>query len=260
MGKKMKNAPIYFALAQVKFNPLAALDAYVPTIQESLRKAGYPDFQKIQMAQLELGAAMPKTSIVTRYLFGNAKKTSAFVIDQSWLTYQTTDYDTFAPFLAALLVGLQTIHKEAVLSYSERIGIRVLDAVLPKPGETVAEYLQPYVLGLSGSFPDRQLAHALSETRTVSGNSTLVSRSIIISQKEGGLAFPEDLQPHQLQLPDRFSHQISGQYAVIDTDSWTEGRDDFELNRIETTLDSLHTDIGRSFEQMVTPYALKVWD
>lgn len=259
MGKKMKNAPIYFALAQVKFNPLAALDTYVPAIQESLRKAGYPDFQRVQMAHLELGASIPRTAVVTRYLFGNARKTSAFVLDQSWLTFQTTDYDTFAPFSAALLSGLQTIHKEATLSYSERIGIRVLDAVLPRPGETIAEYLQPYVLGLSGSFPDRQLAHALSETRTVNGNSTLVSRSIVISQKEGGIALPEDLQPIQLQLPDRFSHQISGQYAVIDTDSWTEERDDFELNQIETTLDSLHTDIGQSFEHTVTPYALKVW-
>ncbi|WP_439360315.1 TIGR04255 family protein [Bradyrhizobium sp. DASA03007] len=260
MGKKMENAPIYFALAQVRFNPLAALDTYIPTIQESLRKAGYPDFQKVQIAHLELGAAVPKTAVVTRYLFGNARKTSAFVLDQSWLTFQTTDYDTFAPFLAALLSGLQIVHKEAVLSYSERIGIRVLDAVLPRSGETVSEYLRPCVLGLSSSFPDRQLAHSLSETRTVNGNSTLVSRSIVISQKEGGLAFPEDLQPLQLQLPDRFSHQISGQYAVIDTDSWTEERDDFELNRIEKALDSLHTDIGRSFEQTVTPYALSVWD
>ncbi|MDA9523384.1 hypothetical protein XI06_24655 [Bradyrhizobium sp. CCBAU 11434] len=260
MGKKMKNAPIYFALAQVRFNPLAALDTYIPPIQESFRKAGYPDFQKIQMAHLELGAAVPKTAVVTRYLFGNARKTSAFVLDQSWLTFQTTDYDTFAPFRSALLSGLQTVHKEAVLSYSERIGIRVLDAVLPRSEESVSKYLQPCVLGLSSSFPDRQLAHSLSETKTVSGHSTLVSRSIVISQKEGGLAFPEDLQPLQLQLPERFSHQISGQYAVIDTDSWSEERDDFELNRIEKALDSLHTDIGRSFEQMVTPYALSVWD
>ena len=52
MGRKMNNAPVYFALAQVKFNQLAALDNYIPAVQDSLRKAGYPDFQPIQMAQI----------------------------------------------------------------------------------------------------------------------------------------------------------------------------------------------------------------
>jgi uncharacterized protein (TIGR04255 family) len=260
MGKKMKNAPVYYALAQVRFNTLAALETYVPAIQESLRKAGYPDFQTVQLAHLVVaGASAPKLTVVTRYLFLNSLKTAGFVLDQSWLSYQTTDYDTFDPFLAAFSAGQQVVHREAVLSYSERVGIRYLDAVLPASGETVSQYLQPCVLGLSNCFPDRELVHSASETKTTLGKTTLVGRAVIHTQKEGGAAFPEDLQPIHLQLSKKFS-QVSGEYAIIDTDSWIDDRQDFDVNNLEKTLDSLHTNMRRSFELMVTPHALKVWD
>jgi uncharacterized protein (TIGR04255 family) len=260
MGKKMKNAPVYYALAQARFNTLASLETYVPAIQENLRKIGYPDFKTIQMAHLELsGVPVPKTTVATRYLFLNAPQTSGFILDQSWMTYQTTDYDTFGPFLSAFSAGLQTVHKEAVLNYSERVGIRFLDAVMPRSGEAISDYLQPFVLGLSNGFPDRQLVHTISETRTALGKTTLVGRAIVLTQKEGSVAFPEDLQPIHLKQAPKFS-QVAGQYAVIDTDSWIEDRQDFEVSNLEKTLYSLHTDVGRSFEMMVTPHARKVWD
>jgi uncharacterized protein (TIGR04255 family) len=260
MAKKMKNAPVYYALAQVRFNALAALETYVPAIQDSLRKVGYPDFQTIQMTSLMMAGSMaPKTTVLTRYLFLNSRKTSGFVLDQSWLSYQTTHYDTFDPFLAGFLEGLQVVHREAVLSYFERVGIRFLDAVLPVAGETVSQYLQPYVLGLSTLFPDRKLVHSISETRTAFEKTTLVGRAVIHTQKEGGAAFPEDLQPTPLRLIDKFSN-ISGEYAIMDTDSWIDDRQDFDVGNLEKTLNSLHTNMRRSFDLMVTPHALKVWD
>ena len=62
MGKKMKNAPVYFVLAQVRFNPLLTLDSYVPAIQETLRKAGYADFSKLMMATVNFNLAVPATA------------------------------------------------------------------------------------------------------------------------------------------------------------------------------------------------------
>jgi uncharacterized protein (TIGR04255 family) len=212
------------------------------------------------MAHLELsGSPVPKTTVATRYSFLDSRKTSGFVLDQSWLTYQTTEYDTFQPFLSSFLTGLRTVNEEAVLSYSERVGTRFLDAAIPMNGETVSDYLQPNMLGLSNSLPDRQLVHQISETRTTRGKTMLVSRAIIFSQKEGAVAFPEDLQPVALRPMNKFS-EVKGQYAIIDTDGWVEDRQDFDLSNLEMVLDSLHTDIGSSFQKMVTPHALKVWE
>ena len=261
MGRKMNNAPVYFALAQVKFNQLAALDNYIPAVQDSLRKAGYPDFQPIQMAQILIGGAgaIPKPAMTTRYLFLNSKKNSGFVLDQSWIMYQTTNYDTFDPFVVKLLEGLRLLHSAAGLNYSDRVGIRYLDAIVPRAGETISDYLRPYVLGLSDRLPDRTLVHSISETKTTFGKTTLVGRAVIHNQKEGHAAFPEDLIPVHLTLADKFS-DIRGLYAILDTDSWTEERQDFDLGGLENTLKSLHTSMRRSFDLMVTPHALQVWD
>ena len=78
--------------------------------------------------------------------------------------YQTTNYDTFYPFVVKLLEGLRLLHSAAGLNYSDRVGIRYLDAIVPRAGETISDYLRPYVLGLSDRLPDRTLVHSISET------------------------------------------------------------------------------------------------
>ena len=84
MGKRMTNAPVYYALAQVRFNAVLALDQYVSTIQDNLRKAGYPDFEKSFMAAINLnlgagqGQAVPALQPQSRYQFLNEGRTSGF--------------------------------------------------------------------------------------------------------------------------------------------------------------------------------------
>ena len=46
MGQQMKNAPVYFTVAQVRFNPVLSLSTFIPVIQDSFRKRRYPDFKK----------------------------------------------------------------------------------------------------------------------------------------------------------------------------------------------------------------------
>jgi uncharacterized protein (TIGR04255 family) len=260
MAKKMKNAPVYYALAQIRFNPLAALDTYVPAIQEKLRKAGYPDYQPQQATTFVVsGQQVVKPNVATRYLFSNAKKSSGYWLDTAAMSFQTTDYDTFDPFLESLLEGLDIVHSEVGLSYSDRVGIRFLDAICPLAGETMSQYLRPYVLGLSDQLPDRELVHSLSETRTRLGKTVLVGRAMILQQEGEGVGFPDDLQPITLTPIGKFL-KVTRPYAVIDTDSWIEDRQDFDLKTLDTTCRMLHENMWRSFEQMVTPHALKVWD
>ena len=59
MGKKMSRAPIYYALAQVRFNAVLALDQYVPTIQDDFRKVGFTDYQKVFLATINLASTDP---------------------------------------------------------------------------------------------------------------------------------------------------------------------------------------------------------
>ena len=37
MGKKLANAPVYYTVAQVQFNPILNLDSFLPAIQAKMR-------------------------------------------------------------------------------------------------------------------------------------------------------------------------------------------------------------------------------
>src|SRR2546430_1267022 len=105
MGRKMNNAPVYFAIVQARFNPILALDSYAPAIQDSLRRQ-FPDAQKGTLNTFNLalnpaldgGQSQVPVSRVTRYTFLNAGRTAGFILDQGTLSYQTTDYDVFETF------------------------------------------------------------------------------------------------------------------------------------------------------------------
>jgi uncharacterized protein (TIGR04255 family) len=264
MGKRMKIAPVYYALAQVRFNAVLALDQYVSAIQDNLRRAGYPDFEKSFMAtvNLNLGAGpgqVPAMQPQARYQFLNEGRTAGFLLDQASLVFQTTAYDTFGPFSAECVKGLNIVHGAAELNYSERVGIRFLDAVCPQPEEKISQYLAPSLLGLVDQLGPRELVHSISDTRTRFEKTTLVSRTTIFRQELEGAAFPAEFGQVSVRVGERF-RSVKGLYAVIDTDCWIEDRAKFDVSSLEKGLLLLHDESRRSFDLMVTPHALSVWE
>jgi len=264
MGTKMKAAPVYFSIAQVRFNPILSLEAYAPQIQERLRKEGFPDAQKGFLATINLnvnvapssegGAPQLPMAQTTRYLFGNMERTSGFILDQGALSFQTTEYDVFETFLADFLKGLQAVHEAVSLSYTDRIGLRYLDAVFPKAGETVRDYLSPSILGLTEKIDDT-IVHSFSETLVKRENINVRSRVII---QEAEIGFPPDLPLQTLLLGKRFQG-LRGRHAIIDTDGWSESRETFNLERIREQLSLIHAGIDKTFRASVTENALKAW-
>ena len=158
MGKKLTNAPVYYTVAQVQFNPVLDLDGYIPAIQAKMREAHFPDFKKevVQRLVLPFGGAeqgqmvAPTVTPQSRYLFGDIDGRSLFLLETNALSFQTTSYDTFETFSETFLKGLGILHDALRLDFVERIGLRYLDAVHPSnDGETLREFLVPEVLGLT---------------------------------------------------------------------------------------------------------------
>lgn len=263
MGQKMKNAPVYFTIAQVRFNPILSLETYLPSIQESFRKLGYEDFKPTIVATFNLAIVasgegsspqVPPTQRVSRYTFANMEGTRGFILEQNALSFQATDYDTFDTFSGALLEGLDLLHRAVGIGYSERVGVRYLDAVYPRAGEKLSEYIVPEVMGLTGKL-ERALVHAFSETMTQTDVGAMISRTVI---QNGSIGFPPDLAPLNLTVAERFS-RLDGLHATIDTDGYYDGREKFDMQSIRSRLHHLHDEIWKSFSATVTKHALSVW-
>jgi|SRR5271166_436858 len=262
MGHRMNNAPVYFVIVQARFNPILALESYVPAIQDDLRRHGFPDARKGMLNTFNLTMNQPfdgaqgqvPVSRLARYEFLNVERTSGFILDQAALSFQTTDYDVFETFSKKFLGGLEVVHNAVELSYTDRLGLRYLDAVLPEAGESLSNYLNERVLGLS-EYDGGQVVHSFSETVFKVADTNVTARAVI---QDGPLGFPPDLLPHPLNLPERFQ-SFKGMHALLDTDGSVERRESLKVAAIEDQLRVIHAAIIRAFEATVTEHALKVW-
>lgn len=264
MGKKMKNAPVYFTVAQVRFNPILDMEGYLPTIQERMRKNHFPDFKRENIQQLILpfapsteGGQPPNPSFVprARCVFGSIDRTTEFILEHNAMALQTTAYETSDIFFKIMLDGLGIVHEVIQLDFTERIGVRYFDAVLPKSGETLPQYLTSEVLGLYDKL-EGNMAHSYSETVTMTTVGQLVSRVII---QKGRVGLPPEVMVLAPSINSRFT-EVEGLHAIIDTDAFYEQREPFSLERLNSKLQELHDEIEKSFKATVTPFALKVWE
>jgi uncharacterized protein (TIGR04255 family) len=265
MGKKLTNAPVYYTVAQVRFNPVLDLDGYIPAIQSKMREAHFPDYKKEVFQQLVLpfggGAeqgqmAAPTVTPQSRYLFGDIDGRTLFLLETNALSFQTTNYDTFETFSETFLKGLGVLHDFLRLDFIERIGLRYLDAIHPsKDGETLREFLVPEVLGLA-LRGEGQLQHSVSETIVSTAAGQLVSRVLI---RHGHVSLPLELGGGLAPtVAPRFT-QREGLHAIVDTDASIGQREVFELSRVGARLAALHDEIVKSFDATVTDHARASW-
>jgi uncharacterized protein (TIGR04255 family) len=258
MGPPLKKPPVYFTVAQVRFNPLLKLPDFLPSIQEGLRKFGFPAFTVHTTVALQLavkdGQTVPQPVPHKQYLFANVEQTHCFVLSSDSLTFQSTNYGTYESFSNVFLEGLAFVHKEVALDFTDRVGLRYLDHVFPKAGDILPRYLAPEVQGLSTRLGG-QPVHSYSEALNAVGNVMLRARVVVQS---GGLGFPPDLLPQGMAVQQRFL-QAQGMHAILDTDGSVEGRALFSLEEVRQHLLAIHEVIGAAFRATVTEHARAVW-
>lgn len=265
MSEKMSNAPVYYALAQAQFNPVAAMDKYVADIQDSLRREGYTFFEPQRVTHVQLIAAPgqapvePQVGHLTSWLITRADRTSGFILSASSITFHTTHYETSDEFIPNLLRGLKAVHAVVNLDHVGRLGLRYLDAVLPVDKETVDQYL---VDGLQGVRFGAERRYVLNESvfETESGpllpNGTLVAR---VHWKVSPLGYPPDMVPNGLVSMPKFAIPDIKDHAVIDTDHFVEGRMPLDFDKLSEQLSALHATIKLVFDATITDHARATW-
>ncbi len=261
----MSNAPVYYALAQAHFNPVAAMSKYVDQIQDRLRREGYPLFEPQQVTHLvvpgpgQAQQAAPQITQTVSWLITRSDRTAGFILAPSAITYHTTHYETRNEFIPALLRGLAAVHEVTTLDHVSRLGLRYLDAVLPLSGETVEQYL---VGGLHGIEFNATRRYTLTESVFGTDTGPLVPTGTLVARVHRMLAplgFPPDMQPNGLIVSPKFEVTVPRAHAVIDTDHFVEGRMPIDLDQLREQLLSLHGTIKSVFGATTTDHARKAW-
>jgi len=266
VSEKLSNAPVYYALAQAQFNPVAAMGRYVDEIQDRLRRQGYTLFEPLQTPQLQFtdpaGKPMSEPVVVPMisWLITKEDRSSGFILGTSSIAFHTTHYETRHEFISALMLGLKNVHEVVQLDHISRLGLRYLDAVLPLPDETVNQYL---VNGLHGLQVNAKLRYSRSEsvfdteTGPLLPNGTLIIR---IHQSYALLGYPPDMIPNGLQPMQKFNMLEPKDHAIIDTDHFVLGTMPLDFEQIKDQSMTLHATIKKVlFEDTITEHAKKIW-
>ena len=269
MGQQLKNAPVFYTVAQLRHNRISNLKAYAPDIQDRMRKLGYTGFEKtvetaftIQpTASPDAGAPtlQPTTESIERYRCFNANRTKGFVVEQNALAFQTTEYVNIETFTDDFMLGVGIIHDVVELAQVERLGLRYLDAVVPPNGEKgLGTFLSERVLGIAEKLPsDVGVMLSVSETHFRTEHFAVVARTLISGEP---LALPLELRLEKdIVIAQRF-RDISGVHAVLDTDASIDRSRTFVLSDVRQDLKVLRDAVGIAYDNTVTPAAKAAWN
>jgi len=258
---RLSQAPVCFTLAQMRFNPLLDMKPLLPGLQNAFRKAGFPDYEKAQVQDFEVRQDPEGVSVnhrtVERHVFRNKGRTAAILLDTGALTYELTDYPVFSDFSKSFLTALDIVHEHRPIEYCDRLGMRMLDAVQPKAGDSMEKYVISQVLGLtdlSGGMADHH--HTSTESLYRIGRCTLLMRTMRVPN---GIVAPPDLVPLRLNIRPRFLEH-RGDTVMIDGDCFQDERCDFSPVSAEDGLRNLKGYLSSAFKALVTPHALEVWE
>jgi uncharacterized protein (TIGR04255 family) len=264
MNARMTQAPVYYALAQVRFNPVAAMSKYADSVQDLLRRDGYTLYEPLRVPELKLAieGILPSPSVVMdeRWQFTKTDKRSGYILGSDFISYHTTEYMTHIEFIAELAKGLKAVHEVVNLEHLSRIGMRYLDAIVPREGEDLDEYLAAGLQGvvLASQAPRNVTIESIFDTSTspMIQKGTLVVR---IHRMTSQLGYPPDLQPGMLRTLERFVTDSAVKHAVIDTDHFVEGTMPLDFDKLTPQLKSLHATVRNAFDSTTTPYARSLW-
>lgn len=232
---------------------------YVARLQEHLRRNGFPDFRTENQVSLTIRRTdEPQPDIHpthhVRWSFMNAHRTEGYLLHSDALGFHTTTYNTFTDFLDKTIFGLNLVNEIVQLNYTEKIGLRYLDAIVPTGNDNLQQYLNPSLLGFS-AYTAGSLNHSFTEVSSGIDSGVLVARAVIM---DGGLSLSPDLIPLHLDLQTRFK-EIKGRNAVLDTDYFVVKRDSFDIEVIKEQFLKSHEIVENVFGISITDYAREKW-
>jgi uncharacterized protein (TIGR04255 family) len=267
VSDKLHNAPIYLALIQAQFNPIPNIAKYIADIQDQLRRQGFPLYEPHAMPRVVFSFTPDKAPQEPGFInvnvwhVTNEAKTAGYVITDKAITFHTTHYETRNEFIPKLIEGLQVVHQVVDLAHVSRLGVRYLDAVLPRGSDRVEQYIKERLHGVPFNDQARlqsSYAESIYETETgpVLTRGKLVQR---VYRQSSLLGYPPDLDPLNLVPMSRFVLTEARDHAIIDTDHFVEDQMAMDFNAIQEQALNLHVTAKKIFKAAVTDYAINAW-
>jgi uncharacterized protein (TIGR04255 family) len=250
---KLANSPLILALAEIRFSPVLVMEHYIPAIQETLRRGGFPGFMPATTQQIQfIGDSGPTMQTSTRWLFTSIDGSDVVTLSTESLSFHTRNYDDFETFMQSLQRVIDAVAVSAEPSFVQRVGLRYVDAI-PAMGEDLSNYFNESIrsftaadLGVKSLLLNQQIVADTDHGHLL----------IRMSQVKDGPLLPFDLNAlefAELTIP------RDGVHAILDIDSSDERRGEFSFETLEERLWGVHSVASTAFWKSITDRAAAEW-
>jgi len=255
----MSDSPLVYMLGQVTFPTILKMEAYIPSIQEKLRKSGFPGYEESMANTITINRE--KNSITsadtTRWDFFDKEKSTGIILNGKSISIHTTNYDSFERIIDKLDYVLKAIQEIVDITLVERVGLRYVNMVTPDNDEAFEDYLKTGLMGFPfnneiTSEPDKALLRSESIAKTSCG--VLAIRCI--KSNQGEYVSP-DLMPINLKITQK--PENGEMVAFLDFDHFSVGSQDFDVDSLIDGFWNLHKIISVAFLSSIQDYAIKKW-
>lgn len=259
----LSKQPLVLVLGQVRFSPIRRMDRYVADIQEEFRRHDFPIELpgKVQEVTFGLSAKVPvQVAEQQRWEYRTRDEKWCILVTQNSVLVQTTAYDRFENFGTKLELAVRTVletteHDE--LGVIERVGLRYVDVIRPRPSADFRSYLRPGFHGVSDEvFQGGAQLHMQATGRTGVGDGRGVMIVRII-QNDQGILVPPDLVAAG---PQPIRDQPGDMVTLIDMEHYMDGRFEPDIDWMMEKAYRLHDHLVETFhDNVVTEQAIEEW-
>ncbi len=264
----LSKKPLALVLGQIKFSPIANISDFIPKIQGSFRKSGFPQLSTQEISVFELGPqGIKKSTALPQWRFETASREAVILVDQEQTTIQTVEYNDFETFIKNFLQVFNTVSKiteHDKYGIINRIGLRYINQIRKQnENDTIESYLRPALQGMDClQYSNTKKQYSIStigKTALPCGyDGTLAIRII---RGEPGLDLPPDLLS---SAPAARRHIDQNEdIAIIDMDHYWVGSHGpaFDINLIEKIFFQLHDSIIDGLHtSVVSEEGIKKWE
>ncbi len=254
---QLTRSPLVLVLCQVRITTIRNLANYVPKVQDRLRRKGFPVDVSGEVVELVLqaeGSAQQQRR--AHWEFRSLKEDWSIIVGESSIVIQTTAYPGFEKFLEILSLVMATLDEVVGNMVVERVGLRYIDAIGLHPDESWKSYVKSGYHGQDNNIIGAE--NSVLFMQTVADTGPKQRMIVRMAQNRDGMLLPPDLVSHHPVL--RTQPAAGTLVTLLDLDHYREARQPFEISNVLQVAWELHEGLDVMFRDLVTPYALEVWE
>ena len=251
---KLSKSPLVLVLGQVRIAAVRSMGDYIPKIQDTLRRRGYPVDVSGVYSRVVITPGQQQLRSEPHWEFRKRDERCSIIVNEEFVVVQTTAYTVFEDFLKEIELAVDTVASIVGDLVVERVGLRYVDLIRPADGGDWREYVKPGFHGVKTEAFSADTVEGFFQLTARTEVGKMIAR---LAQNRDGIALPPDLTPHQPKgIPDVPKGKL---LTLLDLDHFKVNRFDYAKDQLLQVAWELHDSLDILFRDMVTEHALTTW-